>query len=76
MKQIGYYIGAAAIALGAFTSCTLDAENYTEKSTQNFPKTKTTSHKALQEYIKTSIRLQQRRKLPFFSIRIWQATRF
>ncbi len=40
MKQIGYYIGAAAIALGAFTSCTLDAENYTEKSTQNFPKTK------------------------------------
>lgn len=46
MKSIRYILGAA-IATMAFASCTLDAVNYTEKSTENYPTTSGDAQQAL-----------------------------
>jgi len=37
MKKIGYILGTAAFVIGGFSSCTLDAVSYVEKTTENFP---------------------------------------
>ncbi len=47
MKKIGYYIGAAALVLASFSSCTLESVNYTEKDQTNFPQTETDQAQAL-----------------------------
>lgn len=39
MKKISYYLGAALLTTVGFTSCTLDAVNYTEMTTENYPAT-------------------------------------
>lgn len=39
MKKIAYILTAAIASAVGFTSCTLDAENYTEMTTQNYPAT-------------------------------------
>ena len=47
MKKISYILSAAAIAMAGLTSCTLDAINYTEKDTSNFPLTSEDADQAL-----------------------------
>lgn len=47
MKKIGYYIGAAALVLASFSSCTLESVNYTEKDQTNFPQTEKDQAQAL-----------------------------
>ena len=39
MKKTIYLIGIAASIMGGITSCTLDAEDYVTKSSENFPAT-------------------------------------
>lgn len=46
MKTIKYLLGAALLGVG-LTSCTLDAVNYTEKSTENYPTTSSDAQQAL-----------------------------
>ena len=46
MKTIKYILSAAFLAVG-LTSCTLDAVDYTEKSSENYPKTTADAQQAL-----------------------------
>lgn len=39
MKKITYFLSAALLTTVGFTSCTLDAVNYTEMTTENYPAT-------------------------------------
>ena len=39
MKKIKYFLGAALMAMVGLTSCTLDAVNYTEMTSENYPTT-------------------------------------
>ena len=47
MKKISYILGVAAFAVAGLSSCTLDAVNYTEKDTSNFPLTAEDADQAL-----------------------------
>ena len=47
MKKTIYLIGIAASIMGGITSCTLDAEDYVTKSSENFPATTEDATQAL-----------------------------
>lgn len=47
MKKIKYFLGAALMAMVGLTSCTLDAVNYTEMTSENYPTTTDDLNQAL-----------------------------
>ena len=47
MKKIKYFLGAALMATVGLTSCTLDAVNYTEMTSENYPATTDDLNQAL-----------------------------
>lgn len=51
MKKTIYLIGIAASIMGGITSCTLDAEDYVTKSSENFPATTRGCHTSVSRYL-------------------------
>lgn len=68
MKKIKYFLGAALMTTVGFTSCTLDAVNYTEMTSENYPATTDDLNQALVGVYQNLNKVNANPQMSFFYI--------